>query len=81
MIYQIGKRYAIYYNDEMEGIAELIDIKKTKLDKLNNWVTLLDEGLDVTNYRAMMKKRYKDKNVDWDDNILWLMLFKWKDKE
>ena len=44
------------------------------LKEINNWVAYIDTGYDADECRNILRKMYKNKNVDWDKMRIYFYL-------
>lgn len=45
---------------------------------INSWVALIDTGYDLLDFRAMIKRMYKNKVTNWENQFLHYLLFKYE---
>ena len=76
--YKVNNLYNITLNNEFKGRARLLEIKKIKLNMINSWIALIDTGYDLLDFRAMIKRMYKNKVTDWENQFLHYLLFKYE---
>lgn len=68
---RLSDRFKIgeYVNVECKSlkfVAQIIDKKTIMLNQINNFVAYLDTGYSVDECRNLLRKMYKNKNVNWD---------------
>lgn len=57
------------------GIAEIIEIYDMKFDDIPLCVALTDTGLDIRKFKGLIRTIYKNKNIDYDNQIFyWIWL-------
>lgn len=59
--YQIGKTYKIYLKNQYLHDAVSIDIKILKLDKVNSFISYIDTGYSVDEFKNIVRKMYGEK--------------------
>ena len=74
--YEIGDKLEIILKKEPKGHGEIVDIKKLKLSDINEWVARIDTGYSQKECQDILIKMYKNKNVDWDTQIIYLILIR-----
>lgn len=74
--YIIGNKYLICLKHQPLGVAELIDSKKINISALDNFQAMLDTGYSDYVTREVIKQMYKNKNIDWNKQLLDICLFK-----
>lgn len=77
--YAEGKEYDVYLNDLYRGRCRLLSIKRIKLDQISEHIARLDTGYSAHECREMIRKMYKNKNIDWDMQYLAYCLFAYID--
>jgi len=68
--YQRGGRYMIECNGQTRGVAVLQDIRTFTIASLNDFITHLDTGYNVTETVQLFKRMYKNKSVNWETQKL-----------
>jgi hypothetical protein len=63
-----GKTMARY------GEASIAEIRKIRLDQINEFIARLDTGYSAEECKDMLKTMYKNKNIDWKYQELALVL-------
>jgi hypothetical protein len=59
------------------GTAEIIEIYKFKFADIPTCVALTDTGQDIYKFKATIKTIYKNKEIDWENQIFyWIWLKK-----
>jgi hypothetical protein len=71
--YQRGGRFRIECKGQLRGIAELKDVRTFKISALNEFITFLDTGYNVSETVKLMQTMYK--NIDWNTQKLDFCLF------
>lgn len=57
------------------GTAEIIEIYKFKFDDIPLCVALIDTGYSIGEFKHILKTMYKNKNIDWANQIFyWIWL-------
>jgi hypothetical protein len=72
--YIIGQRYNIMLNDRELGDGVIAGISNFYLANLNEFMARIDTGYDRFKAAEMIKKMYSNKNIDWDKQLLSLIL-------
>lgn len=75
--YAVGQEYNIKLKGEAKGKAVCVDIKRFTLDHLNEFIALLDTGYDKAECTALIKNMYRYKNIQWEEQVLFLVLLKY----
>jgi glucuronate isomerase len=73
--YVIENVFRIRLKGKMLGVAELKAVKTITLHQLNPYITYLDTGYDVEQCRNILKKMYKNKNVNLETQLFDFCLF------
>lgn len=68
--YKVNSRYEIELNNQIQGVATIHNIKTLTLNQLNNYITYLDTGYNVTEAKKILQTMYKNKPIDWDTQKL-----------
>lgn len=76
--YEIGCDYEIKLNDESLGTATIVSIKSFKIDKLNEFITYLDTAYSPRKCEELIRRMYKNKNINWETQLLDFILFCYK---
>jgi len=63
--YSQGQRYRIESSGQLRGIAVLKEIRTFTLESLNNFVTYLDTGYNVSETKELLQRMYNAKYIDW----------------
>lgn len=74
--YSTGDKVEITLKNKFHCNAEIIDIKRFHLENINNYVAYLDTGYDEIECQNILKKMYKNKNIDWDNQNIYFILLK-----
>lgn len=72
--YVPGNRYRIFLKGEFRGIADLVDVKYFKLEKLNNWMAMLDTGYGLDQTKGIISKMYSRKVDLKEQEFCYLLL-------
>lgn len=64
--YQIGKRLSIMLKGKHLKDVQILDIKTLKLNQVNEFIARIDTGYSLAEFKEIIKKMYKDKNIDFD---------------
>ena len=64
--YKQGERYRIENSGQLRGIAVLKEIRTFTLASLNNFITFLDTGYNVSETKELLQRMYKAKSIDWN---------------
>jgi len=62
--YQKGKKFHIYLKKQYHHTAEIIDIKKLRLNQVNEFIAHIDTGYTVQEFNEVVRRMYKKHNVD-----------------
>ena len=62
--YVIGQSYKIFLKKQYVKDCTIIDIKRIKLDQVNNFIAYLDTGYSVEEFTSLVKKMYPWAGVD-----------------
>lgn len=75
-VYFKGAKFDETLNDVYMGTVIVVDIKRIKLNAINDWIAGLDTGYLADPCKEMIKTMYKAKVSDWDTQELAFMLLK-----
>ncbi|MBD1364404.1 hypothetical protein IDJ77_11345 [Mucilaginibacter sp. ZT4R22] len=73
-LYQVGTQYDIAINSKSLGPGIIRDIKDFKLAQLTPIMAMLDTGYELEDCKGIFHKMYKNKNVNWDTQLLSFIL-------
>jgi uncharacterized protein YqfB (UPF0267 family) len=73
--YETGKVFEIKLKNSILGTAELRDKRTIRLDQLNSFITFLDTGYGVDKTKDLIRTMYKNKNINWETQLLDFCLF------
>jgi len=59
--YQVRNIYEIYLKEKYLFDAEIVSIKELKLDEVDDYISYLDTGYSVNEFKKIMKKMYREK--------------------
>jgi hypothetical protein len=65
------------YAYQSKGWAAIIDVKRLKLEQINDYIALLDTGLLAAECQDMIRTMYKYKPINWDTQLLDFILLKY----
>lgn len=54
--------------------GDILDVKGFTIDKLNSFISYLDSGYDIDEFKKIIKTMYKEKNIDWTKQKLKMLL-------
>lgn len=74
--YVIGNKYNISLKYYPVGIAEIVDIKYIKISEIDNFSAMLDTGYSAFATRELIKQMYKNKSINWENQLLAICLLK-----
>jgi len=74
--FEVGEKVKIIFKDKSLGYGQIIDIRGFYLKNLNDWLAMIDTGFSADECRQILKDMYKNKNVNWDTQILHSILIK-----
>lgn len=72
--YKVGEIKKIFLKDEYLFDAQIISVKKIKVIQVNEFIAGIDTGYSVEEFIEIIKKMYKDKDINSIDFCL--ILFK-----
>jgi len=75
--YKVGNTYEIYLKDEYLFDAEIVSIKELKIDEVDDYMSYLDTGYSVNEFKEIMRKMYKE---NADNLTFYLILLKRKNE-
>lgn len=75
-IYFKGAKFEEFLNTESLGNVLVVDIKRIKLEQVNDYIAGLDTGYLAASCHEMIKQMYKNKVQDWNTQELAFMLLK-----
>ena len=75
--YIIGNKYHISLKYYPVGIAEIVDIKYIKISEIDNFSAMLDTGYSAFATRELIKQMYKNKKINWENQLLCICLLKY----
>jgi len=75
--FYIGNTYNIELKGKIIGEALLIDKKSFYIKDLNEWIAHIDTGYNVQECKNILLTMYKNKNINWDTQIINLYLLKY----
>ena len=73
--YAEGQDYYVKLKEQDRGLATLQRIKTLRLAQLNDFIAYLDTGYGLDQTIDIIKKMYKNQNINWETQELYLMLF------
>jgi hypothetical protein len=74
--YNISDIVEIHLKNKLLFKAEVIDKKYLKLDKINHFIAYIDTGYNYQECIDILKKMYKNKNINWETQIIYFYLLK-----
>jgi len=74
--YVVGGEYDIYLKGEYLYRCKLLDKKILKLKDVNTWITHLDTGYGVDEFKQLVRTMYKNKISNIDEAQFALLLLK-----
>lgn len=78
-IAKVGEIVNVELHGKRFGRASVMDVKKTKLNQINDWVMYLDAGCDKVTGESVIKKLMKT-NEDSENITVYLHLLMWFEK-
>ena len=78
--YKVGAEFYINLKSERhninKGVARVVDIKHLKINQLNNFISFLDTGYNVSECRRMLETMYKNSmpTINWETQEFSLIL-------
>lgn len=54
--------------------AEVIQKKCLKLNLINHWIAYIDTGYNAIECQELLKKMYKNKNINWQNQSIYFYL-------
>jgi hypothetical protein len=79
--FEIGKRFQVVLSGKLCGIAELREKRIIRFDQLNPFITFLDTGYGVDHTKRLIQTMYKNKNINWDIQLLDICLFLYENEQ
>lgn len=79
--YKLGDNYEVAIKEKPLGTASLVDLKKITLRMLDNFTARLDTGYSANDTIKLLQQMYKNKNINWDTQILDVCLFVMHEKK
>lgn len=74
--YQLNRVYDCFLKDEFWGRVELVKILSYRLADITDAMSYLDVGHPATYLKSVFYRMYKNKNVNWNTQQLFWLLFK-----
>ena len=78
--YVFGRKYRIKLKGETLGFATCKGIRRFPINKVNEFISYLDTGYAPGAFVNMIKTMYKNKDINWNNQLLDYVLLEW-DKE
>ncbi|AEI47649.1 hypothetical protein [Runella slithyformis] len=72
--YQVGKKLSVMLQGRHLKDVEIIQIKVLKLEQINPFISYLDSGYSVPEFKQLLKTMYKNKNIDLESASWYLIL-------
>ena len=79
--YVQGREYVVYLKDFRRGRVKLISIKRMRLNNINEHIARLDTGYSAIECRDIIRKMYKNRQVNWETQYLAYLLFAYVNEE
>jgi len=73
--YRVGETYNASLNDKHLHYATLKVIKHFKINQLTEGVAMIDTGYDKQATITLLRRMYKNKNIDWSTQELSFLIF------
>lgn len=74
--YQVGSIFKVNLKTVYKKSVEVVEIKKIKLEQINDFIAALDTGYSRTKCIELIQTMYKNKGIKWDTQIMYLILCK-----
>lgn len=74
--FKVGEKVEVILKGKLLGHAQIIDIRGFYLKNLSEWVAMIDTGYSADECRKILKTMYKNKNIDWDTQVIRVILIK-----
>ena len=72
--FEINNSIKITLNKKEIGYGKIIGKKSFKLKDINDWVAYIDTGYNAEKCKNILKKMYKNKNINWNEQIIYFYL-------
>ena len=73
---KVGDKIGILLKNAFKGYGTIVGKKVLSFDKINDWIAYLDTGYDAVECREILKKIYKNKDIDWTTQKIYYYLIR-----
>lgn len=77
--YHVDSYYKLLLEGEFLTTGKIVDLRYCKLNELPEWTCYLDTGYSKAETVQLFKNMYSSKNIDWDKQLLVLILLENQD--
>lgn len=74
--YNKNEKVIVQLNKVDKFEARIVDVRHFKIDKINEFVAMIDTGYSAAETKDILKKMYSKKNIDWLSRDVYLYLVK-----
>ena len=78
--WNVGTEVNVYLNNVFVGTALCCSKADRKLHQLTDGLCYLDTGYNAIETRNILRTMYKNANVDWNEQPLYIYVFNWTSK-
>ena len=82
--FKVGQEYDIQLREKIDyvskGAAKILEIREFKLEQMNEFVARIDTGYSEQECKDILTKMYKNKSINWETQIIYLILFAYNQK-
>jgi hypothetical protein len=75
--YYVGAQKEIVYKGQSKGWAQIVAVKQLRLAQINDYIALLDTGYPAAECQDLIRKMYKNKNINWDTQLIDFILLRY----
>jgi CRISPR/Cas system CSM-associated protein Csm2 small subunit len=79
--YGVGRIYEVQLKSETLGTATLQNKKTIKLNQINDYISYLDTGYNVDEMKNIVRKMYKNSNINCETQLFDFCLFKYTENK
>ena len=72
--YYVGNTFEVYLKEDQIGHAKVVNVRTLMLHEVNDFISGIDAGFSVDEFKALMKKFYP--KADWTTQKLQFILLK-----
>jgi len=74
--FSVGDKVQINLKKKEHSKGIIIDKRIIVLDNINNYIAYIDTGYDKEECKEILKKMYKNKDIDWETKPIFFYLIK-----